>query len=340
MSQPDTILRNFASDRYYYIGDNRIVRHLIRTLGNPLGSQAFGILSMFKSFCKNSDGTVIVHASQGDWADYLGIGKGCFQRATQALEEIGLIKIKRPEGYKLLKGYTLEYIMLEPDMDSMFSIEEIEDNPIARFDNSLAIEKREELKQRYEEKRRKNREAALSNVDVQAIIKDGDATPVAEELVSIVYTRNNITVPYEEEPVVEKPPAAPPKKKPRKSTKDKVLHYMSRAEYLAEIIEKYIKVNKKSKIIDWANSIRLLHKRDKVQLRRIDDVLAWYDENIGEEFVPQAYSGSAFREKFPNLEQAMARDSKFTPGKKNANKFEKIAPVFRKPDIVLDNSDT
>lgn len=51
----------------------------------------------------------------------------------------------------------------------------------------------------------------------------------------------------------------------------------------------------------WANHIRLLRTKDGHPEKDIATVMTWYAEHIGEEFVPQAYSGGSFRKKFPAM---------------------------------------
>lgn len=89
------------------------------------------------------------------------------------------------------------------------------------------------------------------------------------------------------------------------------------AERLRDIIqkEKRIQVDSK-KLKTWAKSIDLLINSDKVDIDRIERALTWYAKNIGGEFVPVVESGSSFRRKFTNIEDAITRASHTTPVKK------------------------
>jgi len=58
----------------------------------------------------------------------------------------------------------------------------------------------------------------------------------------------------------------------------------------------------------WANHIRLLRTRDAIPEDDIRRAVSWYRGNIGKEYVPEAYSGAAFRKKFPAIEAAAGRD--------------------------------
>lgn len=68
---------------------------------------------------------------------------------------------------------------------------------------------------------------------------------------------------------------------------------------------KYVR---RAKVSQWADYIRKLRTTDKVEEARIRRVMDWYHKAIGEEFVPQAFSGEAFRNKFERLEAACKRD--------------------------------
>jgi hypothetical protein len=56
----------------------------------------------------------------------------------------------------------------------------------------------------------------------------------------------------------------------------------------------------------WSQEFRLL--RTYVEDDHITKVLNWYCQNIRKPFVPLAFSAKSFRNKFPNIEQAMIRD--------------------------------
>jgi hypothetical protein len=61
------------------------------------------------------------------------------------------------------------------------------------------------------------------------------------------------------------------------------------------------------KVKRWASSFRRLRDDDEVREEKVVTVLDWYVENIGGEYVPTAYTGQSFREKFSAIEQAMER---------------------------------
>lgn len=64
----------------------------------------------------------------------------------------------------------------------------------------------------------------------------------------------------------------------------------------------------------WANEIRLLCEKDAVTFDALNEVLDWYAENNGGEYIPEVESASALRKKWPRLLSAIKRGNK--PGKK------------------------
>lgn len=58
----------------------------------------------------------------------------------------------------------------------------------------------------------------------------------------------------------------------------------------------------------WIEHLRLLRVKDKIPQKDISRVMEWYTAHIGEEFVPMAFSGEAFRKKWEALERACDRD--------------------------------
>lgn len=84
--------------------------------------------------------------------------------------------------------------------------------------------------------------------------------------------------------------------------------YLACARYLANIIKTTKNINITSqKITTWAKNIKLLSETDKVSVKRIHKVLAWYEDNIGGDYVPVVQCGASLREKFINLEDAIKR---------------------------------
>ena len=68
------------------------------------------------------------------------------------------------------------------------------------------------------------------------------------------------------------------------------------------------------KLTQWSRSLEKIHRLDKVTIPRFTKVFEWYCKKIGDEgdlitenskYIPIAYSGRAFREKFLRIEDAM-----------------------------------
>ena len=55
----------------------------------------------------------------------------------------------------------------------------------------------------------------------------------------------------------------------------------------------------KARVNQWAGHIEKLTTQDKIPATQVADVLAWYVDHIGQQYVPQAFAGESFRKKFP-----------------------------------------
>lgn len=80
---------------------------------------------------------------------------------------------------------------------------------------------------------------------------------------------------------------------------------------LHKVVSSHIKVNCRSDNKQWAYQFRLMREVDKVPAADIRKAIEWYGKNIGKEYIPEAYSAAAFREKYNNgkIPGAMKRSS-------------------------------
>lgn len=98
---------------------------------------------------------------------------------------------------------------------------------------------------------------------------------------------------------------------------DRNEEYMPFAKRLADIIRKKKRINKNSSIRSWADDFRKLVTIDLVEddheakIARVNRALDWYEQNIGGKFVPDIQSGASFRQKLPNIENAIERQEKY-----------------------------
>jgi hypothetical protein len=93
-----------------------------------------------------------------------------------------------------------------------------------------------------------------------------------------------------------------------KGKQDKNSRYVPLAKQLAFIVRSHKRINVTAqKIASWANEIRKLVETDGVSIQRVETALDWYEENIGDQYVPVIESGSSLRSKFIKLEDAMRR---------------------------------
>ena len=124
----------------------------------------------------------------------------------------------------------------------------------------------------------------------------------------------------------------PVQKKEEVSQEDK---YLALATKLSEIIQtkKNIK-HTKSQIQAWAKEFAGLERVNKVQYERQMTAMRWYEEHIGEPYVPVIESGSSFRKKFINLEEAIVRsENSNTQKTKNKCSLAHFDPEYN--DILM-----
>jgi len=107
-------------------------------------------------------------------------------------------------------------------------------------------------------------------------------------------------------------------KEKKPSIKERNKQYLPIVEKLSDIIQttKNIK-HTPDQLRSWANVIRQLVENNDVPPDRINTALDWYEEHVGEEYVPVIESGNSLREKFVKLENAMQRDNKRDNNGKN-----------------------
>jgi len=86
--------------------------------------------------------------------------------------------------------------------------------------------------------------------------------------------------------------------------------YRPLSERLLSIIQKKRKVVKTVKMFRWDDSFRGLIELDGVPMNRVDAALKGYAKIIGDDYVPEAWSARAFREKFERIEAAIKRSEK------------------------------
>ena len=84
--------------------------------------------------------------------------------------------------------------------------------------------------------------------------------------------------------------------------------YLPLAKYLSDIIQTKKNIQHTSiQINNWTNDIRQLVEDNKVSIKRIKQVLKWYKQNIGGQYIPVIESGQSLRHKFTKLEDAIER---------------------------------
>lgn len=87
--------------------------------------------------------------------------------------------------------------------------------------------------------------------------------------------------------------------------------YVNLALKLKNAVAKMGKLKSNANLTSWATEMERLRKRDGIAIRRIKAVLSWYcsllEEGELDKYIPQAFSGKAFRDKFERIEAAKER---------------------------------
>ena len=76
------------------------------------------------------------------------------------------------------------------------------------------------------------------------------------------------------------------------------------AEQLAAAVRQVLP-GRRCSVQAWAAEFATLAQEASPE--RVEAALVWYGQHIGGDYIPQAYSGKTFRQKFPNIEAAMRR---------------------------------
>lgn len=92
---------------------------------------------------------------------------------------------------------------------------------------------------------------------------------------------------------------------------------------------------------EWQREMAALLKEIDLNRKEFMKIFKWYCQNIGGEYVPDARSAAAFREKFDGIVAAMQRDEKQKAKENRINGYEpppkaKVKRVVNAEDVALD----
>jgi hypothetical protein len=102
--------------------------------------------------------------------------------------------------------------------------------------------------------------------------------------------------------------------------------YSSLSEDLKEIVASVNKITLGTRTNSWPGHFKKMVEVDRTPVPRIRQVLRWYADHIGEEFVPECFSAESFRKKFNNLESAMTRQEPKTRSRTSPGNGTKVKP--------------
>ena len=77
------------------------------------------------------------------------------------------------------------------------------------------------------------------------------------------------------------------------------------AKQLKTALQKKNKLMRRSAVSKWATEFKKFQKDTEVEWSRIQSVMSWYCDHIGQEYLPRAYSAASFCDKFNQIEDQM-----------------------------------
>lgn len=280
-----TILIDADARPGYFETKNAVVDQWVRIIGPT----AFTILCTFKRFCSGNEEKVFANVKQQDWAEYIGISLQTFKSHLRILKKHNLLQIIPPKGSARLSHQPYKYILnpiedaeiKEKDLPAPLSEDNPLNDPIYNPERNLfkKITPPDYIKNIYSGENKKYGPHILGTVNKNTVKDLKDISPNSKNYNSTE------------------------SKKQTSATKI----YQSLSEQLKDIVSSINKITLGTRTHQWASHFRKLNEIDKVPFSRIREVLKWYEEHIGEEFVPECYSAESFRIKFNKLESAMER---------------------------------
>lgn len=265
-----------------------------------LSHTAFRLYVWYRKVCgsKNDDGKC--------WMSLKSLGKKCRMdrrtviAARDKLEELGLIEVKRsPESNGSLKIIiTLVDIWdLNRELQNNNSV----DKRAVQNNNSYSTKQ-----QLVQVQNNNSIKIPLNNTKEQ----DSDAVPKR----TARFDQSDFSLGKGKGFLLDKNKKTKPKDFP-----DKAVHI------LHDELSKRRKIMRKPNLNKWASTVRKFLNETDCTEDEFKNVLSWYIQHVGEEFIPQAYSAESFCTNFVRLRDKMERNIE--------QEGEYIPPVFEETQV-------
>jgi len=289
----------------FTIIDNNILDRWLRIIGPG----PYMVYSVLKRMCRGNSQIVFPHVSQYDWSQYIGISELSFKNHINTLSNHRLIECEIPKSSERRKGFTAKYILTSPE--KWCCKEEDMPKPInsnCKFHDP--IYEPEQPLFRGKENDYYVISPPIKNIESPHIKNIGDTHIKNIGVYNTGYKDNNKNI-FSRQRIFEKEKKSSPVKSKEGEEQNKT--YIRLARRLRRIVESANRITSATKTNQWPDQFRKLHDVDKVPLLQINKVLDWYEEHIGQQYVPECFCASSFRNKFPKLELSITRSEKQKP---------------------------
>jgi hypothetical protein len=308
------ILQDKDAREGYFETKNAIIDRYIRVIGPT----AFTILSTFKRYCAGREEQVFTNMKQDDWAEYIGISLQTFKTHLRILKKYNFIQVIAPKGQARLSHQPYKYIL--NSIDDIIIKEKDYPTPLSdenHFNDQFYNPEGGIFRKVASPEYIKNIQSGVSQKSIVQYKRTVNSKKTVKDLKDISLKEKN-TNSFD---------SGDNQTSETKKVAGSVKRIYSRfSENLKETVSSVNKITLGTRTHQWPTHFRKLNEIDQVPIPRIWEVLYWYADHIGEEFVPECFSAESFRTKFNKLESAMTRQEPKTRSRTSPGNGTKVKP--------------
>lgn len=101
------------------------------------------------------------------------------------------------------------------------------------------------------------------------------------------------------------------------------------AERLIDAVGRKLKLMRRGEVRVWSKDIKLFRQKNDITEERFEEVLAWYLEHIGEQYVPVVHSAKSYLEKIDQIQLAKHRDETPEPVKNRGGTTDDFVSLIK-----------
>jgi hypothetical protein len=281
---------------YFFMVQNDYIDKWLRVIGPG----PFTLLCVFKKFCKSDSEKVFPQIKREDWAEYMGVSLQTLNSYLKVLKKYNLIQIISPKGADRLMHRPHRYIINTPDEGVLKEA----DYPTPLSEECKFIDQiHTPSKNIFKE--------TISSDNINFIVSGDNKNSGAQDNNTVIYKTVDNLKTFSRQRIFKKEKKSSPVKSKEGEEQNKT--YIRLARRLRRIVESANRITSATKTNQWPDQFRKLHNVDKIPLLQINKVLDWYEEHIGQQYVPECFCATSFRSKFPKLELSITRSEKQKP---------------------------